>query len=96
MGYPTMLTPNPGQARSLNELYGYPSTTQGFAAGSADGEIHILIGTDTDPATNHGNAPNGSEYTYIGTTAASQKIWKKVGGSFGAKDGTWRYTAQLT
>ena len=96
MPAPTMIMPVHSQARSLNELYGYPTTSQAFGYVNTDGEVHMIFGTDADPSTNHANAPNGSHYTVMTNTAGSMKLWIKFGATFGAKDGTWKATSALT
>jgi hypothetical protein len=83
MSNPTMLTPIPGQARSLQEQYGYPTTARAFGHLDSEGEVHTIFYAGA-PGALFNNAPNCS--VFIDTTNSDVYI---KNGTWGAKDGSW-------
>jgi len=97
MGKPQLLEAIAPQM-DFNETFGYPSTSVVIPlGGNENGQVHLILGTDTSPATNHAKAPNGSIYIPFKAVGADSKIWVKYSATgFGAADGTWAATAALT
>lgn len=79
----------------ITEQYGYPDGTEISIKQNNAGQVHEIYGVDASPVANYSHAPNGSVYIPMTKTDADQKIWVKFG-PFGATDGEWRYSAQLT
>jgi hypothetical protein len=80
---------------SAAAAFGYPGNSQVVQFENTNGIVHRIYGTDANPATNHANAPVGSEYLYLNPTSC--KYWYKAPSpadvtnstQFGANDGTW-------
>jgi hypothetical protein len=80
---------------SAATAFGYPGNSQVVQFENTNGNVHLIWGTDASPATNHGNAPNGSLYIYL--NSSGYKLWYKGASAadvtnstqFGSNAGAW-------
>lgn len=85
------------QASETSE-FGYPAAACVFVMGNGVNSFHLIFASGDSgdaPGALYDNAPNGSIYIPLTTTAANYNIRVKFGAA-GLKNGTWASTADLT
>jgi hypothetical protein len=58
---------------------------------SSEGDVWMIWAAAGTPATDFAAAPNGSIMIQLEAAGAGNDLWIKMGASFGATDGTWKY-----